>query len=135
MGGEEYRNFEKSTDRVSPKFSSNVSGVVFRKSAPKIVKLNTKENISELNNSLSLDIRGNKIERTDLSSKSKSFSKKLQEIAGPYNIETSVNNNGDVIIDGETISKGIDDPTKVLNIIDQKINQSPPKVDAFGNPI
>ena len=37
LGGEEYKNFEKSTDIVSPKFSSNVSDVKFRTTPEKEV--------------------------------------------------------------------------------------------------
>ena len=118
LSGEKYINFNTSSSPVNTKFNTNLTDVEYIKKYVKPTKFNTSDNINKLNKATSYDVRGNEIEKKNMSEKVSSYRKALQEIAGPLGIETSVDEKGNVTVNGVVVTDGILDPVKVLNAID-----------------
>lgn len=118
LSGEKYINFNTSSSPVNTKFSTNLTDVEYIEKYVEPTKINTSDNISKLNKATVYDIRGNQIEKENMSEKVSSYRRALQEIAGPLGIETSVDEKGNVTINGEVVTDGILDPAKVLSIIE-----------------
>lgn len=101
---------------------------------------NTPENIEALNRSLQFDLDGIKVDITKPELVASSYRKSLQKIAGPSNVKVDVQikdpvyDNGkitggtvEVLVDGNVIPNGINNPTDVLNAIQNATSQGKPK--------
>ena len=75
----------------------------------------TSSNIEKLNKSLTFDINGNAVDRSDLVGKRNNFRRTLESIA--LGVDVEVKDDDTVVVNGVSIPDGVNNPSRVLKQI------------------
>lgn len=107
--------------------TTNLEGVRGVETVGEIV---SSKNIRELNESLTMTIDDIVIDKENVAEKAKSFARVLQEKAGPYNVDTSVDELGNVTVAGQVIPDGINKAKIVLDFVESAYKSRPKESNA-----
>lgn len=127
LSPEEYNTWAKENNVLDSvvdfdTITTNFEGV---RGVEQVGQIVSSENIRALNKSLTMTIDDFEIEKGNVSDQAKSFARVLQSIAAPLNIDTSVDELGNVTVGGVVIENGINKADTVLDFVDRAYRSRP----------
>jgi hypothetical protein len=137
LSGRNYRNQVKTTEAISPKFSSNTQAVRYTTPAP--IKISTRKNIEDFQSAFKTEKEtikaGDKVTVTKTQDEiDQTATNTLNAIIGEQGLSATISGN-DVTVNGQILQAKVPDYTGILREIELTNFGQQSNVDAFGNPI
>jgi hypothetical protein len=137
LSGRNYRNQVKTTEAISPNFSSNTQAVIYTTPAP--IKISTRRNIEDFQSAFKPEKEvtqaGMKTTVTRAQDEiDRDATNTLNAIIGEQGLSATISGN-DVTVNGQVLQAKVPDYTGILREIELTNFGQQSNVDAFGNPI